>query len=353
MASKARKSMTYAQSGVDIDKADSLVDHLKTINPAIGGFSGLFPLPRGMKNPRLVAATDGVGTKLLVAQMAKNHATIGIDLVAMSVNDLIVCGAKPLFFLDYFATGHLKNEDAKEVISGIVEGCDQAMCPLIGGETAEMPGMYSPGHYDLAGFCVGAVEAKAVVDGSRIAQGDVIIGLGSNGLHSNGYSLARKALLGDESDACKTRAALRRKLYKGGPTVADAMLTPTRIYVKTVLDLCKKFDVKGAAHITGGGIAGNLIRVLPQGVRACIERFSWEVPAIFEAIAEGGPVASEEMFKVFNMGIGFILVVPGDQAKKVVQRARRLGEQCEVIGWIDKTRRAKAKPEVLMLDQAV
>jgi phosphoribosylformylglycinamidine cyclo-ligase len=266
---KSKRPQTYAAAGVDIDKGDALVDYLKTVNPAIGGFAGLFKMPKGMKDPRLVASTDGVGTKLLVAQLAGRHETIGIDLVAMVVNDIIVCGAAPLFFLDYFATGKLKEGEAKSILKGIIEGCAQAGCPLIGGETAEMPGMYAPGHYDLAGFGVGVVEAKKVLDGSKVKPGDVILGLSSTGLHSNGFSLARRALLPEDPAAAKK--ALKEKLAKGGPTLGEALLAPTRIYVKTVLDLMAKFEVTSAAHITGGGLAGNLERMLPKGITACID----------------------------------------------------------------------------------
>ncbi len=339
-----KREMTYAGAGVDIDAGDSLVEHLRKINPTIGGFAGLFPLPRGLKNPRLVASTDGVGTKLLVAQQAHRHETIGIDLVAMVVNDLIVCGARPLFFLDYFATGQLKQGEAREIVGGIVKGCEIAGCPLIGGETAEMPGMYAPGHYDLAGFGVGVVEASDVIDGRAVQPGDLIVGLESSGLHSNGYSLARKALL--PAAAIDQRAALRKKMFKGGPTLAEAMLEPTRIYVKPVLDLVKRGWVNAAAHITGGGIAGNLSRVLPAGTVAWIDKGAWTPPAIFAAIAERGPVAEEEMFRVFNMGIGFILVVPADVAKKVVARAEKLGERARVIGWIDAAPEADDEPHV-------
>ena len=337
MPPKKSRSLTYAEAGVDIAAGDALVDHIRTLNPAIGGFSGLHPLPRGMKNPRLVATTDGVGTKLLVAQIAGRADTIGIDLVAMCVNDLIVCGAKPLFFLDYFATGRLEGKQAKEVLSGIIDGCKQSDCPLIGGETAEMPGMYAPGHYDLAGFAVGAVEADRVIDGRSVAPGDIVLGLGSDGLHSNGFSLARRVLLPEKSQ--EGRAALRRKLWRGGPTLGDALLTPTRIYVKPVLDLMGRYEVRAAAHITGGGLAGNLSRVLPKGVTAWIDLNTWTPPEVFAAIAERGPVEEEEMFRTFNMGIGFILVASPSDAKKIVRRCEKLEMACRPIGWIDGARR--------------
>ena len=344
---KPPKPQTYAAAGVDIDKGDALVDYLKTVNPAIGGFAGLFKLPRGIKDPRLVASTDGVGTKLLVAQLAGRHETIGIDLVAMVVNDLIVCGAKPLFFLDYFATGKLKEGEAKAILKGIIDGCTQAGCPLIGGETAEMPGMYAPGHYDLAGFGVGVVEAAKVLEGTAVRPGDVVLGLASSGLHSNGFSLARRALLPEDPAAAKK--ALKEKLFKGGPSLGDAMLEPTRIYVKSVLELLAKFPVTSAAHITGGGLAGNLVRMLPKGVTAFIDLAAWTPPAIFAAIAERGPVEEEEMLKVFNMGIGFVLIVRPEAARKVIARATKLGEQCQVIGWVDAAPGKKDEPEVMLV----
>ena len=331
---KKSRSKTYARVGVDIAKGDALVEPLKAVNPAIGGFGGLFKLPRGLKDPLLVAATDGVGTKLLVAQLAGRHETIGIDLVAMSVNDLIVCGARPLFFLDYFATGKLKPAEAKAVLDGIVEGCGRADCPLIGGETAEMPGMYAPGHYDLAGFSVGVVEAEAVIDGRGVRPGDIVLGLASDGLHSNGFSLARRVLLPDGEAAA--RRALRRKLYRNGPTVGEELLRPTRIYVRTFLDLMRRAPILAAAHVTGGGIAGNLVRALPDGVTAWINLDAWTPARVFEIVAQRGPVDPDEMFRVFNMGIGFILVVRPDAARRVIRRAERLGEKCLEIGWIDR-----------------
>ena len=347
MASKSKRPQTYAGAGVDIDKGDALVDYLKTVNPAIGGFAGLFKMPKGMKDPRLVASTDGVGTKLLVAQLAGRHESIGIDLVAMVVNDIIVCGARPMFFLDYFATGKLKEGEAKAILKGIIDGCEQAGCPLIGGETAEMPGMYAPGHYDLAGFGVGVVEAREALDGSKVKPGDVILGLSSTGLHSNGYSLARRALLPE--DAAEAKKALKQPLFKGGPKLGDALLEPTRIYVKSVLDLMGRFTVKSAAHITGGGLAGNLVRMLPTGVTAFIDLAAWTPPAIFAAIAERGPVDEEEMLKVFNMGIGFVLIVGAEEAKKVAARAAKLGETCQVIGWVDAAPGKDDEPEVLLV----
>jgi len=350
MSPAKTRPQTYAGAGVNIARGDALVGYLKTINPAIGGFSGLFKLPRGIKEPRLVASTDGAGTKLLVAQLAGRHDTIGIDLVAMIVNDLIVCGAQPLFFLDYFATGKLKDAEARAILRGIAAGCAQAECPLIGGETAEMPGMYAPGHYDLAGFGVGVVEARGVLDGSRVRPGDAIVGLASTGLHSNGFSLARRVLLPE--DAAAARKTLKGKLSKGGPTLGAALLEPTRIYVRTVLDLLKKFPLTSAAHITGGGLGGNLVRMLPKGVTAFIDKAAWEPAPIFRAIAERGPVGEEEMFKVFNMGIGFVLVVRPEAAKKVLSRAEKLGERASLIGWIDAAPAKTDAPTVLLVRRA-
>ncbi len=344
-ARRTPRPLTYAQAGVDIAAGDELVDYLKAVNPAIGGFSGLFSLPSGLRRPRLVASTDGVGTKLLIAQLAGRHETVGIDLVAMVVNDLVVCGARPLFFLDYFATGRLKQHEARAVLKGVIDGCAQANCPLLGGETAEMPGMYAPGHYDLAGFAVGVVEADRVIDGRAVRSGDVLLGLGSSGLHSNGFSLVRRVLL-PGGEPAQTRRALRRRPWRGGPTLADALLEPTRIYVKPMLDLVGRFPIKAAAHITGGGIAGNLVRVLPPGVRAWIDLDAWRPQPIFDLIAREGPVEETEMFRAFNMGIGMILVVAPDVAGRVAARAERLGETCRPIGWIDSAPRRKAPPIV-------
>jgi phosphoribosylformylglycinamidine cyclo-ligase len=349
--SKPAKTKTYASAGVDIDRGDALVDHIKTLAKGIGGFGATHALPRGMKNPRLVSSTDGVGTKLLVAQAAGRHDTIGIDLVGMVVNDLIVCGAKPLFFLDYFATGKLEDGVAKAILSGIAEGCRQAGCPLVGGETAEMPGMYAPGHYDLAGFGVGVVEADALVDGRGVEPADLVVGLASSGLHSNGYSLARDVLMDGATPAAR-RAALRRKLWKGGPTAADALLAPTRIYVKPVIEMMKRGLVQAAAHITGGGLAGNLVRSLPKGRVAYIDRGQWQPPRVFEEIARRGPVATEEMFRVFNMGIGFVLIVRPDQFKAVQAIAAKHGETAQAIGWIDAAPRKGDPPRVELVERA-
>lgn len=343
-AASAPTAKTYAGAGVDIEAGDSLVDFIREHNPAIGGFSGLAALPAGMKRPRLVMSTDGVGTKLLVAQAAGIHRTIGIDLVAMVVNDIIVCGARPLWFLDYFATGALKQGEAREVLAGIMEGCRLAGCELVGGETAEMPGMYAPGHYDLAGFGVGVVEAGDALDGAKVRPGDVILGLESSGLHSNGYSLARSALL--PRSAAAGRRALAAPIGSGGRTLAEAMLEPTTIYVKLVTALLKKHDIRAMANITGGGIAGNLVRVLPRGVRAEIRVGSWPVPEIFCEIERRGPVAREEMLRVFNMGVGYIIVCPAEEARAIIRRSGAAGIGCHAIGEIVRGTSKSAEPEV-------
>lgn len=340
--------LTYAGAGVSIAAGDALVDFLKRANPALGGFSGLAKLPKAMKNPRLILSTDGVGTKLLVAQLAGVHHTVGIDLVAMVVNDLIVSGGRPLFFLDYFATGKLEGGVAREVMRGIVRGCREAGCDLVGGETAEMPGMYGRGHYDLAGFGVGAVEADRVIDGAKVRPGDVVLGLASNGLHSNGFSLVRGAILPKNESAA--RRALKRPLKGSKTPLGRVLLRPTRIYVKTVLDLVRRYPIAAMANVTGGGIADNFVRALPRGVRACIRMGSWPTPAIFEEISRRGPVRLDEMFRTFNMGIGFIVVVPAASADAVIRRCKALRQRCYPIGWIDRSARPKARAEVLMLE---
>jgi phosphoribosylformylglycinamidine cyclo-ligase len=294
--------VTYKEAGVDIKKAEKLVKRIKRIAPWIGGFSGLFPIElRKYKKPLLVASTDGVGTKLKIAQLIKKHDTVGIDLVAMGVNDVITCGAKPLFFLDYFATGKLELGIAQEVIKGIYEGCCQSGCRLLGGETAEMPGFYEPGEYDLAGFCVGIVDGEEVIDGREIRPGDIIFGLPSSGLHSNGFSLVRKIF---------SERELR--------SLSKELLKPTRIYVKDILAV--RSIVRGIAHITGGGFTDNILRILPQRCRALIHKGSWKVPGIFEVLRKKGKIAEEEMFHTFNMGIGMVLVVSPDKRKRLLFR---------------------------------
>jgi phosphoribosylformylglycinamidine cyclo-ligase len=319
-------SEAYKQAGVDIDAGNETVERIRahvkrTYRPEvlgdIGGFGGAFALGK-YENPILVSATDGVGTKLKLAFATDLHDSIGIDCVAMCVNDLVVQGAEPLFFLDYLATGKLQPAQAEAVVKGIADGCVDAGCSLIGGETAEMPGMYAKGEYDIAGFCVGVVERNQLIDGSTIKTGDVLIGLASNGLHSNGFSLARHILFADEMNL----------------ELAKELLTPTRIYVKTLLALMKEFTIKGAAHITGGGLVENVPRMLPKGLTAEVDSSTWDVPEIFNRIQHLGDVSDEDMFRTFNMGIGMVLCVPKEQAVQVMVRALELGEKVDRIGKI-------------------
>jgi len=309
--SRSVREMTYEEAGVSINKAEELVRRLKKKFPDIGGFSGLYPLELDeYENPALVASTDGVGTKLLIARDMKRHNTIGIDLVAMVVNDLVCCGARPLFFLDYFATGRLRLDQAEQVLSGIIEGCRRAGCLLLGGETAEMPGMYSSGKYDLAGFGVGIVEKNKIIDGSKIEPGDLFYSLDSNGLHSNGYSLARKVLVE------KVGLHLKGKPEKLGGCLGDILLKPTLIYSGMIQALVSKIPVKGIANITGGGIAGNLGRILPQNIDAALmaDSILKNRGDIFHFIMETGLVSLPEMFRTFNMGVGMIVAIsPSDE----------------------------------------
>jgi len=324
---------TYRDAGVDIEAGDAFVDSLgpivaKTrraeVLSGIGGFGGLFQVPSGYRDPVLVAGTDGVGTKLKVAFRANRHHTVGIDLVAMCVNDIVCAGAEPLFFLDYFGTGHLDGGQGREVVEGIVEGCVQAGCALLGGETAELPGFYARGEYDLAGFAVGVVERDGILDSAAVRAGDVLIGMASSGLHSNGYSLARKVLLeGPDADRW-----------------VEPMLTPTRIYVAAVLAAVRAGGVRAAAHITGGGIGGNLVRVLPEGVSATVDPQRWERLPIFDAIQEGGDVSEEEMRRAFNLGLGMILVVDSSAADAVMDAIREAGEEPMLVGRIAEGERA-------------
>lgn len=329
--------MTYKSAGVDIDAGNRFVEKIKplvksTFRPEvltdIGGFGGLFRLQGKYNDPVLVSGTDGVGTKLKVAFMADRHDTVGIDLVAMSVNDIIVTGAEPLFFLDYFATGKLVPDRQAAVVAGIAEGCRQSGCALIGGETAEMPGFYPPGEYDLAGFAVGAVDRADIIDGSTIKPGDVLVGFGSSGLHSNGYSLARKVFF--EALGLK----INDNVPELGKTVADELLTPTRIYVKTILGLLKEFKIKGLAHITGGGITENLPRVFPEGCRARITKGSWDVLPVFRLMQEKAAIEEAEMFRDFNMGIGMIAVIATEDREKFLKAAKGFGEKATVIGEV-------------------
>ena len=329
---------TYKASGVDIDAGDALVARIRalaktTARPevvaGIGGFAGAFALPSGRYgDPVFVAATDGVGTKLQVAVLAGRHDTVGIDLVAMCANDVLASGAEPLVFLDYFATARLDIATAEAVLRGIAAGCREAGCALIGGETAEMPGVYGPGDFDLAGFVVGVVERSGLLDGHRITPGDVVIGLASSGLHSNGYALARKIFL----DVAGW--TLDRHLPELGCTLGEELLRPTRIYVRTVLALREQVDVHGIAHITGGGIPGNLARILPPGCAAVLRRDAWAPPPVFGLLRRLGEVPEADMDRTFNLGIGLILVVPQRQADAALAACARLGERPAVLGEI-------------------
>jgi phosphoribosylformylglycinamidine cyclo-ligase len=332
-------TLTYRDAGVDMDEGDRMVELIKpfarpTLRPevlaGIGGFGGLFALDvKKFKEPVLVSGTDGVGTKLKVAFAADRHGTIGQDLVAMCVNDVAVVGAEPLFFLDYFATGKLSAEQGAEVVKGIAEGCRLAGCALIGGETAELPGFYAPGEYDLAGFAVGCVDRPRIVDGTRVVPGDLVLGIASSGLHSNGYSLARRALL--------DRYPLGQRFETlGQKTLADALLEPTRIYAKDVLALLEQVPVKSFAHITGGGLPGNVPRNLPDGTKAVLEEKRWTRPAIFDLVEKEGQVPREEMYRTFNMGLGLVAVVsPGDEAPAhALLRAR--GLESWTVGAVEK-----------------
>ncbi|MFA5514939.1 MAG: phosphoribosylformylglycinamidine cyclo-ligase [Desulfuromonadales bacterium] len=334
----SKEKTTYKDAGVDIDAGNRFVQMIKplvksTSRPEvltdIGGFGGLFSLQSGKyKKPTLVASTDGVGTKLKLAFLLDRHDTVGIDLVAMCVNDIVVQGAEPLFFLDYLATGKLSPEKAVDIVKGIAEGCRQAGCALIGGETAEMPGFYAEGEYDLAGFTVGVIDHEQIIDGSTITAGDRVIGIASSGLHSNGYSLARKVLLE------RMGLALDARLPELDAPLGEVLLTPTRIYVKTILNLLRDFHIKGMAHITGGGLTENVPRVLPRNCRAVIEGNSWSKPAIFEVLRQGGHIETEEMYRTFNYGIGMALVVPQQQADDIMMRLEKLKEQAFLIGEI-------------------
>lgn len=324
------KSISYKDAGVNINEADKLVDYLKTKNKAIGGFSGLMPLPGNIKKPLLVASTDGVGTKLLLAKSMKDYSTIGIDLVAMVVNDMAVCGARPLFFLDYYATGELKLKEARQVIDGILEGCQQAGCPLIGGETAELPGLYQPGDFDLAGFAVGIVDSDKVITGKTVKPGDIVFGIASSGIHSNGYSLVRKIV--DKAGLSLSK----RAPGLGNKTLGRILLEPTRIYTSLLSKLSAKVNIKALAHITGGGITGNLNRVLPAKTDAIIHEDQWNLPPIFEFLEKHGPVERAEMHRTFNMGLGMMGIVAPADVNKLVKAAKTLGEEIFIVGTIEK-----------------
>ncbi len=336
--------MTYRDAGVDIDAGDALVDRIKplakrTMRPevlgGIGGFGALFEVPKKYRDPVLVSGTDGVGTKLKLAFSLDRHDTVGIDLVAMSVNDILVQGAEPLFFLDYFACGRLSVDTAAAVIGGIAKGCEQSGCALIGGETAEMPGMYPDGEYDLAGFAVGAVERDQILDGSRVQAGDVLLGLASSGFHSNGYSLVRKVL--DHACGELSASALNAITVPGAEApLADLVMAPTRLYVKPMLAALSQHRaaIKAMAHITGGGLVGNVPRVLPESLTAVLQESSWTMPPVMRWLQSQGNVPRDEMHRVFNCGIGMVVVVQSDQAEVVAATLTAQGEQVYRIGQI-------------------
>ena len=331
-----KKSLSYRDAGVDIDAGNELVKKIKhsvasTHRPGmignIGGFGGLFELPlERYRQPILVSGTDGVGTKLRLAIQLGRHDTIGIDLVAMCVNDILVMGAEPLFFLDYYATGALDTNVAADVIAGIADGCRQAGAALIGGETAEMPGIYRAGDYDLAGFCVGIVEKNRIIDGSKVKPNDALIALASSGPHSNGYSLIRKVIEISDSDLA---------MDCGGVSLAEALLAPTTIYVSALSNIIKQFDVHALAHITGGGLLENLPRVLPDNARAVIDKRSWSFPTVFEWIQQGGNIKTTEMLRTFNCGVGMVVIVDSGDADAVVNTLRSSGTEAWRLGQIE------------------
>ncbi|MBI5062761.1 MAG: phosphoribosylformylglycinamidine cyclo-ligase [Desulfatitalea sp.] len=332
------KPLTYTDAGVDIDKADQLVQSIKSIAQQtrvsgvmgeIGGFGGLFSLNvSNMESPVLVSSTDGVGTKLKIAFLMDKHDTVGIDLVAMSVNDVAVQGAKPLFFLDYLATGKLEDRKVTDIIQGIGKGCQEARCALIGGETAEMPGFYPDGEYDLAGFAVGIVDNNKIVDGSEIQVGHQIVGIASNGVHSNGFSLVRKICFDH------LKLTVDAHVPELGRTLGEELLTPTRIYSETVQNLIRDLPIRGLAHITGGGIVLNTLRIIPQACVIMLKRGSWDVPPIFDFLQRSGNVEENEMLRVFNNGIGMVAVVPDSHVQDVLARLAAMKEKGFVIGQI-------------------
>ncbi|MCZ6684960.1 MAG: phosphoribosylformylglycinamidine cyclo-ligase [Candidatus Dadabacteria bacterium] len=341
---------TYKSSGVDIDAGNLFVDLIRPLAKTtankhvlgkLGGFSGAYELPKKYKNPILLAAADGVGTKLKIAFMTSRFDTVGIDLVAMNVNDIVTCGAEPLFFLDYIATSKLNPKEGAEIVKGIVEGCKQAGCALLGGETAEMPGFYKKDEFDLAGFVVGIVDKEQVIDGSDVKAGDAVIGIASSGLHSNGYSLARKVLLGRK----KYKLSDKPKPLKR--SLANELLEPTRIYVKSILNLRKSFQIKAAAHITGGGLLENIPRVLPKNCAVEMDSSTWRIPPIMELIKQEGRIDQEEMYRTFNCGIGMVLVVDSKDVGKVLKRLGKLKEKASLIGEVRKRKRQENQVKII------
>ena len=341
------KGLSYRDAGVDIDAGDDLVDRIKPLAKktmregvlaGIGGFGALFEVPKRYKEPVLVSGTDGVGTKLRLAFEWNRHETIGQDLVAMSVNDILVQGAEPLFFLDYFACGKLTVDTAATVVGGIAKGCELSGCALIGGETAEMPGMYPPGEYDLAGFAVGAVEKSKIITGATIVPGDVVLAIGSSGAHSNGYSLVRKII---------ERAGAKPSDDLGGRPLGDVVMAPTEIYVKPLLKLISEINVKGMAHITGGGLVDNVPRVLPENTQAVLHRDSWQMPELFRWLQMKGGVADAEMVRVFNCGIGMVVILSPDQADAAIKSLTAQGLKAWTVGEV--LERPKDAPQTIVI----
>jgi len=341
------KGLSYRDAGVDIDAGDDLVDRIKPLAKktmregvlaGIGGFGALFEVPKRYKEPVLVAGTDGVGTKLRLAFEWNRHDTIGQDLVAMSVNDILVQGAEPLFFLDYFACGKLSVDTAATVVGGIAKGCELSGCALIGGETAEMPGMYPPGEYDLAGFAVGAVEKSKIITGNTIVPGDVVLAIASSGAHSNGYSLVRKIM---------ERVGAKPSDDLGGQPLGDVVMAPTEIYVKPLLKLISEIDVKGMAHITGGGLVDNVPRVLPENTQAVLHRDSWQLPELFRWLQMKGGVADAEMVRVFNCGIGMVVIVAPAQADAAIKSLSAQGLKAWTVGEV--VERPKDAPQTIVI----
>jgi len=329
---------SYEEAGVNINLANQIVKQIKPlvkktftsgVMSDIGSFGGLFSLAgEKCEEPVLVSGTDGVGTKLKIAFNLDKHDTVGIDLVAMSVNDIITCGAKPLFFLDYISTGKLEKQKTINLIEGIVKGCKMAGCALLGGETAEMPDFYPPGEYDLAGFAVGIVDKKKIIDGKNIQEGNRIIGLASSGLHSNGFSLVRKVLLENK------KYQMSDKIGGLQNTLGEELLKPTKIYVKEILDLLKKFDILGIAHITGGGLIENIPRILPEGLSVEIDASSWQRPPVFSLIQKDGNIAKQEMYRTFNMGIGMVLIVPESESEKMLVELESMNCESYIMGQV-------------------
>lgn len=343
-------SLSYKDAGVDIDAGNALIDKIKgaakrtrrpEVMAGLGGFGALFELPTGYREPVMVSGTDGVGTKLRLALDHGKHDTVGIDLVAMCVNDLIVCGAEPLFFLDYYATGKLDIDTAAAVVNGIADGCELSGCSLIGGETAEMPGMYEGDDYDLAGFCVGMAEKSELIDGTKVAIGDTLIGLTSSGPHSNGYSLIRKVLEITHTDPATT-------MLDGKPLI-DLLMAPTKIYVKSLLGLIAQSPVHALAHITGGGLLENIPRVLPNNATAVIDTGAWSRPAVFNWLQQGGNIEEHEMHRTLNCGVGMVICVPADTAQTALEFLNSHGEEAFILGTIEESKTGQEQVQLLGL----